>query len=203
MFTKYHASAYVPSVSDDEYQVSAYTSSNTEGALTVSLVNRSMDNAKDVEVKFTDFILDSGPVEIMTLNNLPHTLSFQSHNDNALQVSAVTPGQNTVTLTMPAMSVATFVVEGHEGEVITSINDQNKARQFMVYPNPASGALQIDAEGNTPFEVSLYDISGKRLIHEKSNTKMHSLDLNHIKSGTYILNILDSSGLYTERIMVK
>lgn len=56
------------------------------------------------------------------------------------------------------------------------------------YPNPVSGLLKIEIEGQLDFIVSLYDLSGKLLL---ININKQVIDLSSISHGTYWLKIKD------------
>lgn len=64
---------------------------------------------------------------------------------------------------------------------------------FNVYPNPANGFLQIDFElnDNAPVELTIFDITGRLLIIETSDTKSYhaKVETNELKNGLYILNM--------------
>lgn len=70
----------------------------------------------------------------------------------------------------------------------TSVNTI-KAASFKVYPVPFYDYLTIDYDGNGPFEVYLYDMSGKgkKMLNERAEFTT-TLNLSDLKTGVYILS---------------
>lgn len=78
---------------------------------------------------------------------------------------------------------------------------------ILLYPNPTTGKLHIDAPYNTSEAIHLqvFDALGKLLVVEKvqadSQRFQTQLDLSHLVSGIYWLKIEDGKTVRTERIV--
>lgn len=202
MFSQYHNSLYVSSTSENEELVSAYTTTDASGdSLTVTLVNRSVNDEKNVNVKFSGFIIDSKEVEVLTLSDLPTSLTFKSDEDNALKSSTVDPAGSSIQISMAPMSISTFRVKGHEGETVTALDEWDSPKQIRIYPNPTSGQLHIGTQGNK-HELILFDVQGHEVIHEFSSDKLHTIDVNHLNKGLYVLHIQSDARHLTRKIVV-
>ncbi|AUP80760.1 glycosyl hydrolase family 8 [Flavivirga eckloniae] len=60
---------------------------------------------------------------------------------------------------------------------------------FEIYPNPASDYLFVNFRSSRPKFIRLYSINGVELLREPINTSEIRLDIKHLKSGVYLLNI--------------
>ncbi|RZJ60952.1 MAG: T9SS type A sorting domain-containing protein [Flavobacterium sp.] len=72
-----------------------------------------------------------------------------------------------------------------------------KGSSFAVYPNPASGAVNIrnNTSGNFATAVAIYDLSGKQIMSRKlSNTDINTIQTSQLSSGLYMMTITDSKG---------
>ncbi len=69
--------------------------------------------------------------------------------------------------------------------------------EWQVYPNPTSGILRIDGE-ESDLQVQLYTIRGELLNSTLTN---HTLDLNHLPNGLYILHIISGKNHSIKKII--
>ena len=60
---------------------------------------------------------------------------------------------------------------------------------FNIYPNPAADVINIDSDGQLNYNVSLYDLEGKRIQTKANSTQ---IKVNLIPTGTYLLEIKDN-----------
>ncbi len=71
---------------------------------------------------------------------------------------------------------------------ITSNNTVMKDIAIEVFPNPTTDYLRV-RKLPVGVAVDLYDMTGKRLIHTKSDKKELQLDIRNLTAGTYMLSI--------------
>ena len=71
--------------------------------------------------------------------------------------------------------------------------------EISVYPNPTSDLLTIKSTDKIK-KVSVYDVSGKKVRVELIDDK---IDVRHLQSGTYLLEIQTSSGKQTKKFIKK
>ncbi|MBK8685450.1 MAG: T9SS type A sorting domain-containing protein [Bacteroidetes bacterium] len=69
--------------------------------------------------------------------------------------------------------------------------------EWQFYPNPTSGILRIDGE-ESDLQVQLYTIRGELLNSTLTN---HTLDLNHLPNGLYILHIISGKNHSIKKII--
>jgi len=82
---------------------------------------------------------------------------------------------------------------------------EEKVTDIAIYPNPVSNLLSVEYQTTSNTGVlTITHISGKQLIVNQlaEDTDYHSIDLNHLSSGAYILMIQEQGKLpYTQRII--
>lgn len=96
-----------------------------------------------------------------------------------------------------------FFYEDYE----TGINDLSKNLQTSVYPNPAKNSLNVTLNWKTPLEasLSLFDINGRTLYNEnlsKSSSQQVKIDVSHLTSGIYFVNIKTKEGQSTKKVEI-
>ena len=78
------------------------------------------------------------------------------------------------------------------------------AREFKIYPNPASGILQIEINTlGENFTFTILDISGKTVKSGKFNQGLNQLDVSDLEKGYYLINLkLNNSIPQTQSVFV-
>jgi hypothetical protein len=72
---------------------------------------------------------------------------------------------------------------------------ETKALQVTCYPNPNQGNLFISGLHQTSYTISVVDIMGKILFNESGVT--HTLNLNNLSDGLYLVHIKDEKSAAT------
>ncbi len=81
--------------------------------------------------------------------------------------------------------------------------------EFMVYPNPTSGELNIKITGlMNVADIYLYNIAGQALYHEKiteetQQSYIKQLNLSEYASGVYFLKLVDNASVITKKIILR
>ena len=108
-------------------------------------------------------------------------------------------------------STARFYIEDCDSGFAArqSLQEENNymitEEEIRIFPNPASGTLNIIREGNTITGIQLYSSDGK-LILEKDNNRneaLFALDISNISKGLYLLNIETSDGTIFRKQIIK
>jgi len=71
---------------------------------------------------------------------------------------------------------------------------------IMTYPNPSSGKVVISNTENAV--VTLYDLFGRMILHQRSTDRNTVLDLTNLQDGTYIVKVMYDHGVVTGKICV-
>src|SRR5687767_9568557 len=88
-------------------------------------------------------------------------------------------------------------------EFLTENNGQHD-ESIDIYPNPATNFFIIYNYKLTNSQISLYDISGRRIKNIQSNEATTRIDVSGLPNGVYVLTIKkgDSKNILTEKIIV-
>lgn len=62
---------------------------------------------------------------------------------------------------------------------------------FALYPNPAHNTIYIESNFNSDFEINIFDVVGKKILHKTGNQNIESLDVSHLSKGVYFVRIRD------------
>lgn len=91
-----------------------------------------------------------------------------------------------------------------EGATLSINNNSNTV--FKVYPNPAKNIVSIQQSStalSSLAKAEIYDLNG-RLVLEKDMQNEHTISIEKLATGTYILLLVDSnSNRYTDKIIKK
>lgn len=74
------------------------------------------------------------------------------------------------------------------------IDDEDKD-SFGIYPNPTSDRLNFRSSNSEDFNISVYDLLGKKVLEATKNVNL-PLDVSTLESGIYILKLDDFSKAY-------
>ena len=73
--------------------------------------------------------------------------------------------------------------------------------QIIVYPNPTTGAVQVQSSAPKVQRIEVYDAYGKMLFTVNANDSKVTLNLSGLAAGTYFLRIATEKGSVTKRII--
>ena len=83
--------------------------------------------------------------------------------------------------------------------------DENEQNKIIIYPIPTQDAITIEFVNmpNTQINISVFDIIGKKVLENNFiATKKVNLNLNSLKSGTYLIRISDFNGLIETKLLI-
>ena len=91
----------------------------------------------------------------------------------------------------------------------TEVPDDSESLEFLVYPNPTFGDLNIKISGLLNVSsIHLYDLSGKALYSEtisdgEEQTYIKTLNLSNFAAGIYLLKLVDNRNVITKKIVLR
>jgi hypothetical protein len=100
-------------------------------------------------------------------------------------------------------------VEDYTINVKSTLSQNSFALQeFSVYPNPSQGefTIQFGTSASTAVELNVFDIRGRALIqktYEVAGQFSQTLNLQHLASGVYLLEVGDGSRSLTKKIIIE
>jgi hypothetical protein len=85
----------------------------------------------------------------------------------------------------------TLLKEDYIHTLSTSVGENDYLSIINLFPNPSKGIINISGVMNTDYNISIYDINGKRIIYKtvKSNDIMN---LSGYDKGLYLIKIKDT-----------
>ncbi|MGY0392565.1 FG-GAP-like repeat-containing protein [Bizionia sp. KMM 8389] len=79
-------------------------------------------------------------------------------------------------------------------DLFTLKTDDFNTTAFSIYPNPTSQNLNFNTQISTPFEVTVFDVLGKQVMH--SNVTNKRLDVSQLTNGIYLLKLSNTNKTY-------
>lgn len=77
--------------------------------------------------------------------------------------------------------------------------DELTVNQLKVYPNPAGSEIVIESESIAKF-IKIYDINGKELISVQSTERSNKINIEALKTGTYLIQVETAEGTFTQKV---
>ena len=134
-------------------------------------------------------LFDGGTI---TGNNNPGPSFTSTHSTGAITIEFVSNGSGT------AYGWEAVV----DCEAVLSVEDITIANGVMVYPNPASSVLNIDAKTEI-LSVRINDASGKLVLNRNTQSVKESVNVAHLPQGVYILTVELKGKTVTKKIIKK
>ncbi|NJB81800.1 LamG domain-containing protein [Wenyingzhuangia aestuarii] len=72
---------------------------------------------------------------------------------------------------------------------------------ITIFPNPTLGSVEVNLKSLTNVTVSVYDVSGRELIHKSLSAKENRIDISNLKSGMYSFIIKSTEGTTVKKIL--
>ncbi len=86
-------------------------------------------------------------------------------------------------------------------QLITSVNSKDEiSLQVNVYPNPSNGLFTVDLDQLIK-EIQLTDLLGNIILQQRTNNQT-KFNIENLKSGTYILTLIDKDNRTTNRKII-
>lgn len=87
--------------------------------------------------------------------------------------------------------------------------EQELDHEIVIFPNPNSGAFDIELSGyvGNEAELQIYDLMGREILREKMNAQSNfassKVELLDTPAGHYIVKIVTATGVYTEEFVIQ
>ena len=86
-----------------------------------------------------------------------------------------------------------IIANSYVGNIEITQDDSN----IKIHLNPTIGTLQIEDRKQDIQQISIFDLSGVKLL----NTKHTTIDISHFPSGMYVVRIATKNGILTKKIV--
>ena len=209
LFSKYCKDTSVLSRSDDEETISAYSSiNNAEDSLTVILVNREINESREVTVNLDNFLAADGDYGYLMLSGLPVNETFNSAADNALKSGAVCAYSGSFTLTLPALSITAVLLTGES--VASSVKvPEIPDLAFIAYPNPFNPVTHIayTLPRTMNVRLELFDLNGRFVRSIRNRVQQPGsytlrFDGSDLSTGVYFLRLTAGGVVRSVKILL-
>ena len=143
--------------------------------------------------------------------NSQKTVTHSSNTVTSWSFSWTSPSTNQGTVTFYAALNAVNGDGGTSGDKVitlsTAVNvlgtDSFFAKQFNLYPNPASEMVTIEMPENiTTATVTIFDFVGKQVAKTNLTSTENSLDVSNLPTGTYLVSIATEQGIAKKQLVV-
>ena len=76
---------------------------------------------------------------------------------------------------------------------------------FRLYPNPASGKVNIRLDKAMDAEIKIYSLVGSVLVRQETNQIMNSVDVSSFARGIYFVNVVNKANqkTYTQKLIIQ
>ncbi len=99
------------------------------------------------------------------------------------------------------------LIRGQAEDYAIIVNDANGLNQndlfdFKMYPNPSNGTVNFELENNDVYKLNIYSLMGKKIVGYDKLKSSVSIDLNDLITGSYLVELIDSSGFRSVKTLV-
>lgn len=91
--------------------------------------------------------------------------------------------------------------DSHTVTGISNVHEETLGNT-RIYPNPARSVINIVLSTSDTYEISIYNSVGTLVNHSQMNGTNHTLNIDHLSSGMYIIKIKNTDGLTSERMLM-
>ena len=82
------------------------------------------------------------------------------------------------------------------------INEVKSNDELVLFPNPCSDKINITIKTNVPVEISLYDVTSRKIFHQ-SFTNSISINTEQLTKGIYLYEVRNKNGVIKKGKIVK
>ena len=79
--------------------------------------------------------------------------------------------------------------------------NETELSKMLVYPNPATSHFSIVQKQPKKIQLKLYNLAGQLIIHETKSQNIIPVNIQHLKNGTYILQLSDGQSTFSKKIV--
>ena len=76
------------------------------------------------------------------------------------------------------------------------------SKQFRAYPNPAAEQLTVEAASSEDYRVTMYDMTGRRVMQYEHLRGTRQLDISHIRPGLYMIKVRSADQHETQQRVI-
>ena len=123
-----------------------------------------------------------------------------SENNTSEERSAVIMITTTGRLGTPSSKTITITQNSDPLNVVSSVQPF-VARPFVIYPNPIGNVLSIQGAKEDMLQLTIKDVTGRKVDNYVLRAGDSTLDFRHIPSGIYILTLQGKGDIFIQRVL--
>jgi len=132
------------------------------------------------------------------------TDSFVNHNTGNIAATTNEYFAIKLTTTTPHTSIRLDSFKWDLSTVLATENFNLNELSFSIYPNPSiTKQITIEIETREESTISIYDLSGRKVMAVNSNKNQVELDLRHLNSGMYVVDVVSARKSSTKKLIIK
>ena len=113
---------------------------------------------------------------------------------------------NVAVATVATFSAGASMEDAMKVSGTASISEASAEIGMAVYPNPASGMVNVSFEGKGDYSISIMDVSGRTVATQvvtAAGTTNVEMSINNLQAGNYFVSVANGGSSYTQKLMVK
>jgi hypothetical protein len=88
-------------------------------------------------------------------------------------------------------------------DVPSSVREVSAQNTFKMYPNPASTQVTISSNEGLVKSVQVFDITGKLVITNQSNSVQVTLNIENLPNGIFLVQVQTNQGIEVEKLIIE
>lgn len=137
--------------------------------------------------------------------------NYPRFNRNMNTGGAMYPGTNGDTLVNPQIANNTIYTNSAYASYISLpviswpnavAENTNVSPEWTAFPNPANEFIGVNVPDGGEYTLSLFDLSGRKVLEQTANGNYTLLPLNEIGEGVYLLQLQDAKGVSVRKVVI-
>ena len=161
----------------------------------IKIENATIDNAGDtafVLLKKYDLTDDTGVVTLYTLMDDIEGVTIPTSTVNVTGIGGEYNGTAQI-----------YPRDADDFEEASAAVGQNDIQGLTIYPNPVdNGIIRITSDNAAAKQVIIYNITGKQIYNNEVENGQE-ISVNNLKSGVYLIKVIENDKIAVQKLMVK
>ncbi len=77
-----------------------------------------------------------------------------------------------------------------------------ETNDFIIYPNPSTGVVNIKSTNNRNYSLTIFDAVGRKIFSNKYQGEINSIDMKPLSNGVFFFNIINNEGVCTKKVVI-
>lgn len=182
-----------------------------------------LDNASKYNLElYASKISTSGQITKFLVGTQSINISTDNNNAGAAVFSALSPTGGNIVVTISRVVTYNYI----NGFKLTRVSSGSNLRtsgnidalniqmfpdsvtndklKVQIFPNPVTNDLNIITNGNSPMQIEIFDITGRKMISYVERVSTHQVNMSGLKNGSYVLAITNKqTGEIIRKVIIK